>query len=421
MADAPLTLPSPSDRRTHVLRSLDTYWPGRVQALEALPIPSYALGPIDGPLRLAAIDVPPWARHAGVEGQILVPTEVAAGGDWSRVDWWTAAFLLLECWHERTWERRHGPIHSYSWRLKGWDDRAWRHAWVNRIGLLLAAWAGLERCVPPPDLRISHDVDAVRKTAPIRLKQTAMRGAIAVRGGRSRDAGAPGVVRFALGPQDWWMIDEVLRLERKFDVRATFNVFADPRRRSPRRWLMDPGYRLGSPDGARLLETLLSRGARVGLHPSFDSWQSEERIARQRVHLERHIDQPVASVRQHWLRFSWDRTWTAQSGAGLHCDTTLMFNDRAGFRNSAAVEWHPWNPMTATAHDIAAVPCAFMDSHQYDYDDLARATDTVSATAAIDECRAVGGSVDLLWHPHTLADDYGWRSGFVALLNEVAA
>ena len=183
---------------------------------------------------------------------------------------------------------------------------------------------------------------------------------------------------------------------------------------------MDPGYRLGSPDGARLVDALLAGGARIGLHPSFDSWSDEQRIARQRHNLEQHIDRPVSTIRQHWLRFSWDRTWSAQSAAGLQCDTTLMFNDRAGFRNSAAVEWRPWDPAPGRAHQIAAVPCGFMDSHQYDYDQLAATHERMSARAVIEECRAVGGTVDLLWHPHTLSSDYGWREGFVDLLREVA-
>ena len=42
---------------------------------------------------------------------------------------------MLEGWHERIWEKVHGCIHSYSFRLKGWDTRAWDHAWVNRCYL----------------------------------------------------------------------------------------------------------------------------------------------------------------------------------------------------------------------------------------------------------------------------------------------
>ena len=48
---------------------------------------------------------------------------------------------MLECWHERIWEKKFGPIHSYSFRLKGWDNRVWDYAWVNRIALFLKSWS----------------------------------------------------------------------------------------------------------------------------------------------------------------------------------------------------------------------------------------------------------------------------------------
>ena len=81
--------------------------------------------------------------------------------------------------------------------------------------------------MPRPDIRVSHDVDAVRKTVPIRLKQTAMGTVITVRGTGARRANAANLARFTLGRQDWWRIDEVLQLEREFEVDATFNLFRD--------------------------------------------------------------------------------------------------------------------------------------------------------------------------------------------------
>ena len=418
MIDLDLPLPNMGDRRSHVLESLDKYWPGCSDRVAELPIEECVAGPISGPLHLAEITLPVWAASVGVGGRLLVPREAVGDGSWQRTDWWTAAFVMLEGWHERAWERAHGPVHSYSFRLKGWDERAWERAWVNRIGMFLAIWAGIEPFQHASTVRLSHDVDAISKTIPIRIKQGAFRAVAAARRRTAETTSTGGAISFMRRRSDWWHIDDVLRLEGQAGVVSTFNVFADPRRPSPIRWLMDPGYRLGRSQGARLIDALLRSGSEIGLHPSFDSWRNADLIAEQREHLEQHIGRPVRRVRQHWLRFSWERTWAAQASAGLTCDTTLMFNDRSGFRNSAAIEWRPWNTLTGSSHEIHASTSCFMDSHQYNYSDLV-GTSRIAARTLVDELRAVGGTAEFLWHPHTLNPDFGWRPGFVQLIDAV--
>ncbi len=39
--------------------------------------------------------------------------------------------------------------------------------------------------------------------------------------------------------------------------------------------------------------------------------------------------------------------------------------------------------------------------------------------AVVHECAAVRGTMQVLWHPHTLSHDYGWRDGFAELLDLV--
>ncbi len=181
-----LPLPNFYKRREHVLLALGCYWPKNISSVTSLPIKHAKKTPIiSGPLRLVEINLPTWATHCGLNGRMLVPAEVVENKKindetWRFIDWWLAAFILLEAWHERVWELQNGPIHSYSFHLKGWDKRAWQHAWVNRIGLFLRAWAidrgdqfTAEHLGHPPDFKIhmTHDVDAVQKTLSIRLKQ----------------------------------------------------------------------------------------------------------------------------------------------------------------------------------------------------------------------------------------------------------
>ena len=125
----------------------------------------------------------------------------------------------------------------------------------------------------------------------------------------------------------------------------------------------------------------------------------------------------VSYCRQHWLRFSWDDTWIAQELAGITQDTTLMFNDRPGFRNSSVINWTPWSTKNKSSHNLKAMPSIIMDSHFYDYQINDIFKTNLSMNRLINECQFVNGEAAVLWHPHTLTKDYGWSQGFKNLLD----
>lgn len=423
-----LRLPDSERIRDHVLATLGCYWTTDSTPVASLPIAQKsAMISINGPLRLLEVPLPEWAAHCGINGSLLVPAEAAGeAGSWQRTDWWLAAFLLLEAWHERIWEQEHDPIHSYSFRLKGWDERAWQHAWVNRIGLFLRQWAiqqsgedGADKIgpLPKPKIHMTHDVDAVAKTLSIRIKQGAFNlfnAAQSLRRGQFRQTAdrLRQAARFLLGQEDWWTFDRLLEWESDSGIPATYHFHADPQSKTLKRWLFDPGYDIASPRLKALLRQLAAQGHTIGLHPGFETWQDAEQIAAQRTRVEQSAGVPVNHCRQHWLRFSWQSTWMAQQTAGLTQDTTLMFNDRPGFRNSSALAWHPWHTASAAALYLTALPSVFMDSYFYDYQPMTPAARQMAMRHWLQECHSVGGEIAVLWHPHTLTTDYGWSDGF---------
>ena len=60
-----------------------------------------------------------------------------------------------------------------------------------------------------------------------------------------------------------------------------------------------------------------------------------------------------------------------------------------------------------------------MDSHFYDYQKMNAAQRSKEINRLTDECKHVGGEAFVLWHPHTLSDDYGWTEGFRTLLKSI--
>lgn len=371
-----------------------------------------------------AIPVP---AHFVLEGQ---------GDAWVRTDWWQTAYWYLNCSAERAFEAVHGPIHSYSNRLTDWDPVIWERAWVNRIALFMRRWVAQHNQVdedvmlgslPETDIQITHDVDAIQKTPAIRLKQSAFNAFNGMRrllqGKRSsamqkfRQA-----LLFFSSNDNYWFFDKIAALEEKHGLRSSFNLYGGGGGwlRSPKKILLDPAYDVRSPRLASQMRALLARGWQVGLHQSFDEWSNPRSMCIERLRVEQAIGQSVTTCRQHWLRFSWERTWIAQREAGFLLDTTLGFNDRPAFRCGAALRFKPVlahvdsHPRTA---ELEVVPMVLMDSHLYDYLDLNDIDRQTQLKKWLDEIRLVRGQATVIWHTHVLGKDYGWSGGFDALLH----
>ena len=146
-------------RRRRALVALHAYWRGAPSAIGALPMPEIA-PPEREPLppKLEQVTMPDWAQDLAPPGGLLTASHwvaPGAGAAWARTDWLAAAQWFLDATAERAWEDRHGPIHSFSWRLTGFDPRLWQHAWANRIARSApvgdSLWRSEERLGPLPD------------------------------------------------------------------------------------------------------------------------------------------------------------------------------------------------------------------------------------------------------------------------------
>ena len=431
-------MPSREDIETHILSSLNMYWSKNSYLIRELPVTQATDSlKIFLPLKLVEIHLPSWASECGVDGKILVPIETTKNNDftphWSEVDWFAAAFLMLEGWHERVWEEKNGPIHSYSFRLRGWDERAWEHAWVNRIALFLRSWAAhnknleknlaFER-VSNPVITVTHDVDAIKKTLPIRLKQSAFFLINAMRSLYKLNflsfyKNINKSLLFLFSNDNWWQFEKLLKIEDEAQIKSIFHFYSDPRKKSFKSWFFDPSYDFQEEKVLSLVSKLKQESHEIGIHPSYDSWNDCRALEIQRKYFNDFFEISHLCCRQHWLRFSWSDTWVVQDENGTTEDRTLMFNDRPGFRNSSAISWFPWNPKSNKAHTILAQASILMDSHLYDYLSLTTEQRTKQINYWISEVKIVSGSAAVLWHPHTLSSDYGWTGGFEILIDKI--
>jgi len=417
------------------------YWRSGEENLIRLPITNLPW-PQSSPLTYCEVRLPEWASDLGVNGSLLAPQHCFDRSlnhgevGYAFVDWWQAVFLMVTCWDEYVWERKAGPVHSYSLRLKGFDSRIWDRAWVNRAFLFLRRWAA-RNCgkneeqlfgeLPRAEIKITHDLDAIGKSLALRVKAGAFHSFNSVRyflGGDFATARRKlkEVVVFPFTKGDYWCFPLLEKMEADRQVKSHYYIFSGTRtvRGMFERLVFDPAYTIAA--NGRLISTLRrlnEQGHTIGLHQSFRAWHDPGLMSEERKQLEESLQFPVATCRQHWLRFSWAETWLAQSVAGLKIDSTLGFNDRSGFRNSAALSIRPWFYGQQRRHDIESLPLILMDSQLYDYQTMDTETRHRRMEGLIDEVKQVRGTATVLWHQHVLSSDYGWKEGFEHLLRVI--
>ena len=389
------------------------------------------------PPEMIRVKLPEWADDIGIDHTLLIPqfcmAERSVPSSWIEVDWFLAAFWYLSGISEWQAEQDLSPIHSYSFRLKGWDERIWQHAWVNRIFLFLRRWAARNQGsseeqlfgkLPEFKIHLTHDVDAVSKTVAIRVKQAGFHffnGAKALINRnyalcfKYLEMGS----RFLFLPGNYWCFEQIQRIEEQYNQKSCFNFFAGKKRVTLKDWLFNPGYNVGSHALAAKIRELQHKGWQIGLHQGFENWSDPVRMVDDKKRLEKAAGKKLSQCRQHWLRFSWKTTWKAQQKAGFKVDTTLAFNDRPGLRTGAALCYHPWDFHHARQMELKTLPTIFMDSHFYDYNPMDDSLRQRSIRYWIDEVRAVRGEASIIWHQRVFAPDYGWRRGYENALQEI--
>jgi hypothetical protein len=217
-------------------------------------------------------------------------------------------------------------------------------------------------------------------------------------------------------------VHSLLQLEAHHGIAATWFVICAER---TLRTIVagDSTYRPDSPATHRILDALAHAGHEIGLHGSFASGDSAERLAAQRQELDRLAGRPIVGVRQHFLRM---RPGTAQRhmlDAGFEYDATWGFADRNGFRLGVADVVPAWDAAQATAMPLDLLPLIWMDRALSKYAGVEDAERWVTdAVELMHECRAVEGAWVGLWHPNsTEALGFpGAEAAFVHLLQTLA-
>lgn len=309
--------------------------------------------------------------------------------------------------------------------VEGFLDRPLADEYVDVLWTAMhSLWPGLERRSSALRLRLTHDVDEFWAAHGRRVPTVARAVAgdllrrhdldLATRRSRSLlEAWAGQVER-----DPYNTFDFLMDTSERHGLRSTFYVMAGSTLPE-----FDGHYSLSDPPVARLLQRIHDRGHEIGLHASYGTYRSGERIRGEFDALRAAcaaigIDQPTWGVRQHYLRFENPLTWRIQESAGFEHDSTLGFADQVGFRAGTCREYPLFDLLDHRKLALRERPLLVMDGTLFNYLALDSDDAAVRTRSIVDACRRQRGDAVLLFHNSSLAGAR-WRAFYGDLVEDL--
>jgi hypothetical protein len=168
----------------------------------------------------------------------------------------------------------------------------------------------------------------------------------------------------------------------------------------------DADYNLEDPAIGDLIRKIHTRGHEIGLHPSYDTFQSPSLINREFNALKKFcndegIYQENWGGRMHYLRWEHPATLQAWEDAGLDYDSTLGYADKPGFRCGTCFEYPSYNPLSNKILKIRIRPLIVMECTIISKRYLGLGSTQAAQERVLyfnDVCKKVNGCFSLLWH-----------------------
>lgn len=230
------------------------------------------------------------------------------------------------------------------------------------VAVLLSICSGTT-VARPTTFDLSHDVDFLFRFDTFYKKMRALAGAVLRKEPavsqllRYYRQMAKGEVRDPYDTFDWLLSDAAHWTQKTLYLLAGGNT------------PYDRPYPLDHPQIDRLLTAAMSKGYRVGLHPSYNAAFEQELFRIELQRLESRIGHSIQHSRQHWLRFDWSITPAIISSLQIREDASLGYRRRLGFRCGTGFPYPLYDFVQDRPYKWTERPLIIMDSaalHQSD-------------------------------------------------------
>ena len=210
-------------------------------------------------------------------------------------------------------------------------------------------------------------------------------------------------------------IEQLCRASKEAGLTSTFHF------KALHNGAKDATYDIGQPELKHCFDVIKQYGMQMGLHGSYDSFDSGDTLLQEKEALEQACDQPIDCARQHFLRFDVDQSLAAWQHGGIRHDSTLGFAEREGFRCGTCHPYPLYNWQQQCASSVIEHPLIVLDGTLIEYRQLDPPTALAQMRKLYHQCMTVEGDFVLLWHNHTTIREFEeyYRKVYLAFLQSL--
>jgi hypothetical protein len=148
---------------------------------------------------------------------------------------------------------------------------------------------------------------------------------------------------------------------------------------------------------------------RVGVHPSYQSGTSMDRVKSEMAYLARSLTIKVTLSRQHYLRLFLPTTYTNLATLGVKEDYSMGYSDRIGFRAGTCTPFNFYNLKEDVVLNFKVIPFQTMDFTLYQSMKKNPREALVCIMKLVYKVKAVNGTFVSIWHNEYLSGIAPWK------------
>ncbi len=147
----------------------------------------------------------------------------------------------------------------------------------------------------------------------------------------------------------------------------------------------------------------------VGLHPSYFTMTSSDKLKKEKKKLEQIVNQPIVKSRQHYLRLKLPETYQNLIDLDIEEDHSMGYAKEYGFRASTCTPFYFYDLDFEIQTPLKIFPFAVMDTTLNDHLEMVPAVAKSKILQLREEVKQVNGTFITLFHNETLSGKGRWK------------